>query len=61
VSVPFWGLATLESLSGHQTDVTCPFTLMPDKVRGLELQPDQRRLMSELDAWFQDVRQRHWA
>jgi acetoin utilization deacetylase AcuC-like enzyme len=61
VSVPFWGLATLESLSGHQTDVTCPFTLMPDKVRGLELQPDQRRLVTELDTWFQDVRQRHWA
>ena len=60
VSVPFWGLATLEELSGVKTDVACPFTSNYERVRGQALQPEQKTMIDRLAAYFEEVRQRHW-
>jgi acetoin utilization deacetylase AcuC-like enzyme len=60
VSVPFFGLAVLERLSGRRTDVACPFTAQHDRIPGQALQDHQRALVDDLAARFEDVRQRHW-
>lgn len=60
VSVPFFGLAVLESLSGIGTDVECPFTAQHQKVAGRELADHQRKLVGELAQHFEGVRDRHW-
>lgn len=59
-SVPFFGLATLEALSGVRTDVPCPFTPMHDQVPGQPLQPHQAERIAALARHFADVRERHW-
>ncbi len=60
VSVPFWGMAVLEELSGIHTDVVCPFTVQHDKTPGQRLAPEQQRLVTALAAHFESVRQLHW-
>ncbi len=60
VSVPFWGLAVLEQLSGIRTDVVCPFTAQHDMTPGQRLQSDQQRLVTNLAAQFETLRQLHW-
>lgn len=60
VSVPFWGLAVLEQLSGVRTDVNCPFTSQHDKIPGQQLQTEQAHLLTSLAHHFEDIRQRHW-
>lgn len=59
-SVPFFGLAVLEVLSGVRTDVECPFTSQHAKIPGQALQDHQRALVGRLAAHFDQVRQRHW-
>lgn len=61
VSVPFFGLAVLEELSGQRTDVSCPFTGQHAKVPGHRLGDHQRADIARLAAHFEQVRQRHWA
>lgn len=61
VSVPFFGLAVLETLSGVATDVECPFTALHEKVAGRELADHQRELVTRLARHFEAVRDRHWA
>ena len=60
VSVPFWGLATIEELSRVKTGVPCPFTSNYERVKGQALQPEQQALIEHLARHFEDVRQRHW-
>jgi acetoin utilization deacetylase AcuC-like enzyme len=60
VSVPFFGLAVLEQLSGEATDVQCPFTAQHDLTPGQALQPWQREQVDALAAHFDEIRQRHW-
>lgn len=60
VSVPFFGLAVLERLSGCKTDVACPFTAQHNLTPGQALQDHQRALIDALAARFAEVRQRHW-
>lgn len=60
VSVPFFGLAVLERLSGLATEVSCPFTAQHDLTPGQALQAHQRECVDALAARFEDVRQRHW-
>lgn len=60
VSVPFFGLAVLESLSDVGTEVDCPFTAMHHKVVGRELADHQRQLVARLADHFCAVRDRHW-
>ncbi|MFN0183323.1 MAG: class II histone deacetylase [Aquabacterium sp.] len=59
-SVPFFGLAVLEELSGLSTEVTCPFTPQHAQVPGHGLADHQRLLVDGLAQRFDDVRQRHW-
>jgi len=59
-SVPFFGLAVLEELSGEKTQVQCPVTAMHDKIPGRLLADYQRQQIAELAAHFEAVRQRHW-
>jgi acetoin utilization deacetylase AcuC-like enzyme len=61
VSVPFFGLAVLEELSGQRTDVSCPFTGQHAKVPGHRLADHQRADIARLASHFEQVRQRHWA
>ena len=61
VSVPFFGLAVLEALSGQRTEVECPFTPLHHKVPGHALADHQRGLVARLAGHFDAVRQRHWA
>ena len=60
VSVPFWGLAVLEQLSGCTSRATCPFTPQHDLMPGQHLQSYQRDFSRQLSAHFEEVRQRHW-
>lgn len=60
VSVPFFGLAVLEQLSGIATEAGCPFTAQHELIPGQALQDHQRRLVDALAAQFEAVRQRHW-
>jgi acetoin utilization deacetylase AcuC-like enzyme len=60
VSVPFWGLAVLEQLSGCTSQATCPFTPQHDLMPGQQLQSYQRDFSRQLSAHFEEVRQRHW-
>ena len=60
VSVPFWGLATIETLAGMRTDVPCPFTPMHDRVAGQALQPAQHEWIGRMAAGFEAIRQRCW-
>ncbi len=59
-SVPFFGLAVLEALSGLKTEVVCPFTAQHDKVPGNALADHQAVHIEQLARHFDDVRQRHW-
>lgn len=59
-SVPFFGLAVLETLSGLATEVTCPFTPQHARVPGHALTDEQRTLVSRLSTHFEAVRDRHW-
>lgn len=61
VSVPFFGLAVLEELSGLRTDVTCPFTGQHALVPGHALADHQREGIARMATQFEDIRQRHWA
>ncbi|MCJ0762481.1 class II histone deacetylase [Variovorax terrae] len=61
VSVPFFGLAVLEQLSGIATEATCPFTAHHALIPGQALQDHQRQLVAALTGHFEDVRQRHWS
>ena len=61
VSVPFFGLAVLEALSGIRTDVECPFTAAHAKVAGRELADHQRQLVGALAQHFDRIRDRYWA
>lgn len=60
-SVPFFGLAVMEELSGIGTDAACPFTPLHAKVPGHELSDAQRALVGGLQHRFEDIQQRHWA
>jgi acetoin utilization deacetylase AcuC-like enzyme len=60
VSVPFWGLAVLEQLSGHKTEAPCPFTPQHDQMPAQKLQDYQRDLTRQWASHFEDIRQRHW-
>lgn len=60
VSVPFFGLAVLEALSGRRTDVECPFSALHAKVPGNALADHQHQLVGALAARFDAVRQRLW-
>jgi acetoin utilization deacetylase AcuC-like enzyme len=60
VSVPFWGLAVIEQLSGVRTEVTCPFTPQHDLIPGQKLQSEQVQWIAALTRHFDEVRQRHW-
>ena len=60
VSVPFWGLAVLEELSGIRTDVVCPFTAQHETTPGQRLQSEQQALVTALAARFDGVRQAYW-
>ena len=60
VSVPFWGLAVLEQLSGHTTQASCPFMPQHDQMPAQKLQDFQRDLTLQWAAHFEDVRQRLW-
>ncbi len=60
VSVPFFGLAVVEELSGLTTEVICPFTAQHAKVPGHALADHQRALVAGLARRFEDVRQRCW-
>ena len=59
-SVPFFGMAVLEELSGLATDVQSPYTAQHGKVPGNALADHQREHIAQLARYFQDVRQRHW-
>ena len=59
-SVPFFGLAVLEELSGHRTEVACPFTPQHAQIPGHRLADAQRNLIDGLATRFEDIRQRHW-
>jgi acetoin utilization deacetylase AcuC-like enzyme len=60
VSVPFFGLAVLETLSGTRTEVACPFTVDAVKLPGHALQDHQRVLIDGLAAHFERVRDDCW-
>jgi len=60
VSVPFFGLAVLEELSGLKTDVECPFTAQHSKIPGHALSDEQRGWVGRLATHFDEVRRRHW-
>ncbi len=60
VSVPFFGLAVLEELSGLRTEVDCPFTALHAKVPGHALADHQRSAITSWARQFEDVRQKHW-
>lgn len=60
VSVPFFGLAVLEELSGLRTDVACPFTAQHALVPGHALADHQRQAIARMATHFEAVRQRHW-
>lgn len=59
-SVPFFGMAVLEELSGLTTEVQSPYTAQHGKVPGNALADHQREHIAQLARYFQDVRQRHW-
>jgi acetoin utilization deacetylase AcuC-like enzyme len=60
VSVPFWGLAVLEELSGIRTDVDCPFTAQHDLIPGQRLTAEQAALIDALAGHFARIRDAHW-
>jgi acetoin utilization deacetylase AcuC-like enzyme len=60
VSVPFFGLAVLEELSGIKTDAACPFTPQHDLMPGQKLQPDQENLIEQLSNDFKRVQDQYW-
>ena len=61
VSVPFFGLAVLEQLTGAATDVVCPITAQHDRIPGQALQRWQHDQVAKLTAHFDAVRQQSWA
>lgn len=61
VSVPFFGLAVLEELSGIHTAAACPFTPQHDLMPAQKLMPYQSTLIQGLATEFQDVMQKYWA
>ncbi|MGD9944720.1 MAG: class II histone deacetylase [Burkholderiaceae bacterium] len=60
VSVPFFGLAVLEQLTGITTEAVCPFTAQHASIPGQLLQDHQRDWVAGLARGFDEVRQRHW-
>jgi acetoin utilization deacetylase AcuC-like enzyme len=59
-SVPFFGVAVLEALSGLTTEVTCPFTPQHARVPGHALSSEQHALIEQLATHFDRMRDRHW-
>ena len=60
VSVPFWGMAVVEELSGIRTDVICPFTAQHDGTPAQRLAAEQAALVGTLAKQFEQVRQSFW-
>lgn len=60
MSVPFFGLAVLEELSGLATEVQCPFTSQHAKIPGHALSDAQRAWIGRLAEHFEAVRQQYW-
>jgi acetoin utilization deacetylase AcuC-like enzyme len=60
VSVPFFGLAVLEELSGLKTEATCPFTGQHDLIPGQTLMPYQTSLIGQLADDFKRIQDRYW-
>ena len=60
-SVPFFGHAVLEELSGLSTAVECPFTPQHAQVPGHALSEAQRTRIDAVAAQAEAVRQRNWA
>ncbi len=60
VSVPFFGLAVMEQLSGSQTEVACPLTAQHGRIPGQTLEPWQKARVEQLAAHFDGVRQQSW-
>jgi acetoin utilization deacetylase AcuC-like enzyme len=60
VSVPFFGLAVLEELTGIKTQAACPFTPQHDQMPAQKLLDYQRTLISGLAKEFQRVQDKHW-
>jgi acetoin utilization deacetylase AcuC-like enzyme len=60
VSVPFFGLAVLEELSGIKTEAPCPFTPQHDMMPAQKLMDYQGALINLLAAEFQTVQDKHW-
>ncbi|QRR35614.1 hypothetical protein JNX00_07055 [Hydrogenophaga sp. YM1] len=52
VSVPFFGLAVLEQMSGTTTDVVCPITANHDRTPGQALQAWQKEQIDQLAMYF---------
>ncbi len=60
VSVPFFGLAVLEELSGIRTEVQDPFDAQHAKIPGHALASHQKDLIDGLARHFENVREKHW-
>jgi acetoin utilization deacetylase AcuC-like enzyme len=60
VSVPFFGLAVLEELSGIKTEVPCPFTPQHDMMPAQKLMSFQSDLIASLANEFLSVQDRYW-
>lgn len=60
VSVPFFGLAVLEELSGIKTAAECPFTPQHDLMPGQKLLPYQTSLITQLGDEFKKVQDQYW-
>jgi acetoin utilization deacetylase AcuC-like enzyme len=61
VSVPFFGLAVLEELSGVKTEAECPFTPQHDLMPGQKLMTYQASLIAQLRDDFKKVQDQYWA
>jgi acetoin utilization deacetylase AcuC-like enzyme len=60
VSVPFFGLAVLEELSGIKTEAPCPFTPQHDMMPAQKLMDYQGALIKTLAGEFQAIQYKHW-
>jgi acetoin utilization deacetylase AcuC-like enzyme len=60
VSVPFFGLAVLEELSGIKTEAACPFTPQHDLMPAQKLMAEQVALIAALAGGFKAVQDRYW-
>jgi acetoin utilization deacetylase AcuC-like enzyme len=60
VSVPFFGLAVMEELSGIKTEAACPFTPQHDMMPAQKLMDYQGALIKSLAGEFQAVQDKYW-